>query len=75
MTQLLVFRGFAHDSQGILTAIQRFALVGIELCLNISILELSAASFAYADGRRALLHDSQFALPHYCSLAHLAGRG
>jgi hypothetical protein len=30
---------------------------------------LSVTPFAYADGRRALLHDSQFALLHDCSLA------
>jgi hypothetical protein len=72
--QLLAFRSFAHDPQGILAAVYGLALMGIELGLNIGILELSVAPFAYADGRRTLLHDPQFACRHDCSLAHLAGR-
>lgn len=74
MKRLLAFRGFSHDPQRILAAVHRLALVGIELCLNIGILELSIAPFTHADGRRALLYDPQFALLHDSSLAHLAGR-
>ena len=72
--RLLVLGRFAHDSRGILTAIGERAFVGVKLCLNIGILELSVASFTYADGRRGSLYDPQFALRHDCSLAHLAGR-
>ncbi len=79
--KLFVFRGFTDDPQGILTAVHRLALVGIELCLNVGFeirkagLELGVAAFAYADGRwRGLLYDPQFALRHDCSLAHLVGR-
>jgi hypothetical protein len=46
--------------------------MSIELCLNIGVLELSVATFTYADGRRALLYDPQFSLLHDCSLAHQA---
>jgi hypothetical protein len=52
---LLIFGSFAHDPQGVLTAVYWLALVSIELCLDIGILELSVAPFAYADGRRVLL--------------------
>ena len=74
MRKLLVFRSFVHDSQRILTAVHRLALVGIELRLNISILELSIAALAHADGRSSLFHNPQLALRHVQSLAHLAGR-
>lgn len=73
-TTLLAFRGFAHDPQGVLAAIQRLALVGIKLDLNVSILELGIASLAHADGGRGLFHNPQFALRHDSSLAHRAGR-
>ena len=73
-SRLLVLGRFAHDPQRVLTAVYRLALVGIELCLNIRILELSVAPLAYADGRRGLFYDPQFALLHDCSLAHHAGR-
>ena len=72
--RLLVLGRFAHDSQGVLTAIGQRAFVGVKLCLNIGIPELGVASFAYADRRRGSLYDPQFALRHDCSLAHLAGR-
>ena len=74
MKQLLIFRGLADDPQGVLTAVYRRTLVGVKLRLNISILELRVAPFAYADGRGTSLHDPQFALLHDCSLAYLAGR-
>jgi hypothetical protein len=72
---LLAFRGFPHDPQGVLTTVYQLALVGIKLCLNVGIFELSVASFAHPDGGwRGLLYDPQLALLHDCSLAHLAGR-
>jgi hypothetical protein len=74
MKRLLVFRGFSHDPQSILAAVYHLALVGVKLCLNIGILELSVASFAHSYGRRRrLLYDPQFPLLHNCSLAHSAG--
>jgi hypothetical protein len=72
--RLFIFGSFAHDSQRILTAVHRLALVGVELCLNIGTLELSITPFAHANGWGRLLYDPQFALWHNCSLAHLAGR-
>ena len=71
MKRLLAFGGFAHDPQGILAAVQRLALVGVELCLNVGILELGIAPFADA---KPLFHDPQFALRHDFSLAHREGR-
>jgi hypothetical protein len=44
--------------------------VGIELCLNLGVcirkagLESSVASFAYADGGKGSLYESEFALLH-----------
>jgi hypothetical protein len=70
---LLFFRRL--DPQSVLTAVYRLALVGVKLCLNVGILELSVASFANSDGgRRGLLYDPQLTLLHGCSLAHRAGR-
>ncbi len=71
--RLFIFGRFAHDSQGILAAVGQFALMNIELCLNIGILKLSVAPFADANGWRSLLYNPQFALRHDCSLAHLGG--
>ena len=48
--RLLVFRSFADDPQSVLTTIGERAFVGVKLCLNIGILELSVASFTNADG-------------------------
>jgi hypothetical protein len=73
-TRLLVFRSLAHDAEGVLASIHQLALVRFKLCLNIGTLELSVAPFTYADGWRRSFYDSQFALLHNCSLAHLAGR-
>jgi len=72
MKQLLIFRRFSDDPQGVLAAVHRIAFVGIKLCLNIRSLELSIASFTNAKGR-ALFYDSQFTL-HNFSLSHSAGR-
>lgn len=70
MKPLLAFGGFAHDPQSILTAVYGLALMGVELCLNIGVLELSIAPFAHA---KALFYDPQFALCHDPSLAHWRG--
>jgi len=69
-SRLLIFGRFADDSQRILAGICKPALVGIEGCLNLARLafELGVAPFADAEGR---FHDSQLALLHDCSLAHL----
>ena len=72
--RLLVFGRFAHDPEGILAAVYRLAFVGVELCLKVGTLKLSVAPFADGDGRRGWFYDSQFALLHGFSLAHLAGR-
>jgi hypothetical protein len=65
--RLLIFGSLAHDAQGVLAGVHRLALMGVELCLNIGILELSIAPFADA---KALFHDPQFALCHDPSLSH-----
>jgi hypothetical protein len=70
MRRLLAFGGFTHDTQSVLATVNRFALVGVELYLNIGIPELSVAPFAYA---KALFHDTKFALGHVQSLAHQEG--
>jgi hypothetical protein len=68
-SRLLVFGRLAHDSQSILAAIYRFALVRIELSLKIGTLELSIAPFADGDGRRSGFYNSQFALHGFQSSA------
>src|ERR1700685_1551183 len=70
--RLLAFRRLANDPQGILTAIRRLALVGIELCLNIAVFELSVAPFTHTE-RRFLFYDPKFSFRHDCSLAQMAG--
>ena len=81
--RLFVLGRFAHDPQCVLAAVYRLALVALKECANFPFcliflrqmrLKLLIAPFAYADGRRVLLYDPQFALLHNCSLAHLAGR-
>jgi hypothetical protein len=78
--QLLAFRGFPHNPQGVLAAVCQLALMRVELCLNMGLcgrkarLELSVAPLAYADGGRHSFYDPQFALLHDSSLAHQAGR-
>ena len=53
-----------------MAAVDRLAFVGIELCLNVGVFELSIATLAHADGRRGLFYDPQFALRHVQSLTH-----
>ena len=78
--RLLVFGRFAHDPQSVLTAVCQFALVGIELRLNISIwrrkarFELGIASLTYANGWERTVYDPESAFLHDCSLAHLEER-
>ena len=51
MKPLLIFGRFAHDPQSVLTAVQQFALVGIELGLYINLcvcLKLRITVFADA---------------------------
>jgi hypothetical protein len=63
------FGRFAHDSQGILAAIQRLAFVGIERGLNLGVCAVELRATAFADGKaRAALYDSEFALRHEDSL-------
>jgi hypothetical protein len=71
MKKLFAFGCFAHYPQRILAAVHGFALVDIELGLNVIALELSATPFA---DTKADFHDPQFALRHVQSLAHSAGR-
>lgn len=70
MKLLPVFRSFAHDSQRILAAVQRLAIVGIKRSLNLGVcaVKLGATAFAYGKSR-ILFHDPQFALCHEDSLA------
>jgi hypothetical protein len=74
--KLLVFGGFAHDSQRILAAIYRLTFVGIELRLHVKAFELRIASHAYGQNGFAVfpLYDPQLAIGHGLSLAHPAER-
>lgn len=72
--KLLIFGRFAHDSQRILAAIFRFALVSVERRFNSLFricLKLRVATLAYADHWRSIFHDPQLAPWHASSLAHL----
>lgn len=77
---LLIFGRLAHDAEGVLAAVDRLALVGVELLSDIKFhvgqtgLELSITAFADANRRGALLHDPQLTLLHDYSLAHGTGR-
>ncbi len=77
MTSLLVFSGFAHDSQGVLTAIKRLALMGIERGLNFSFraivsgligVELGTAMLTDPEGARRVFYDPKMAFRHDPSL-------
>ena len=81
MKPLLVVGRLWDDPKGVLTAVERLALVGIKLCGNVSVgirgarRELCVTALTEANDRRwRYFHDPQFALVHDCSLAHLAGR-
>jgi hypothetical protein len=71
-----------HDSQGVLTAVHRLALVGNEcrsdFLLRVSLrrltgLELGITTFADADGWKGALYEPELAFRHLQSLA--AGGG
>jgi len=78
MKPLFPFCGFAHDPQSILAAVQRLAIVGIELPLNGRLRvahvrvarELGVAAFADPEHRKVsnLFYDSQLTLRHENSL-------
>src|SRR6266446_2950603 len=77
MKQLLVVGRLGDDPKGVLTAVERLALVGIKLCGNVSLgvrgarLELCVTALTDANDRRwGYFHHSQFALLHDRSLAH-----
>ena len=83
MTGLFPFSGLAHDPQGVLAAVQRFALVSIKQIYDLKFcmsfygivgFELCVAMLTYADGWRVSLYKSQLALRHDCSLSQLIGR-
>jgi hypothetical protein len=83
-SRLLVFGRLAHDSEGILAAIYRLALVARKQHAKLPFgllfvgqigLKLFIAGFADANhGRRVAFYDPKFSLCHDHSLAHLAGR-
>jgi hypothetical protein len=66
---LLAFGCFADDTDRVLAAVQRLAIVGIERCPNLGVCtaKLGATAFAYSK-RRFMFNDSEFALRHEDSL-------
>jgi hypothetical protein len=82
--KLLVFRSLTHDPQGVLTAVDQLAFMGVELLLDGGLRvppirfpsELCIASFADSEHRNVSdpLYDPKIALWHDCSLAHPGGR-
>jgi hypothetical protein len=85
MNRLFIVGSFAHRSEGVLAAIRRLTLVPIELLLNgrlgiphVGIArELGVTAFADSEDWNIPnpLHESQIALCHIQSLAHLIGMG
>ena len=80
---LLVFRGFAHDSQSVLAAIERLALVGIKGCLEFSFrtifsgligVELRTATLTDPKSTRGAFYDPKMAFRHDPSLAQCQER-
>jgi hypothetical protein len=73
-SRLLIFGCFAHNPQSILTAIGRFAFVGVECRLKGPLgvaFKLQIAPFAYAS-HWPLFDNPQFAFSHEPSLTHRA---
>lgn len=80
MKQLLSFRGFSNDPQGVLTAVYRPTLMDIELPLNGGLgiphvgvsRELGITAFADSEHRGVpnTFHDPKTALWHTESVAH-----
>jgi hypothetical protein len=65
--RLLIFGGFAHDSQRVLARVEQLAFVGRESVSDGSLSvspKLRIASFADANQRSGLVHDSQLSLGH-----------
>ena len=69
MKPLLVVGRLGDDPKGVLTAVERLALVGIKLCGNVSVgirgarRELCVTALTEANDRRwRYFHDPQFAL-------------
>jgi len=70
MKRLFAFGSFAHDPQGVLAAVQRLAIVGIELRLNLAVCTTKLRATTLADGESGILFDDpQFAFCHEYSLA------
>ena len=77
VNRLFIFGGFAHDPQGVLTAIGQLAFVGVERGFNHLFgiaLELRVAALAYGEQWWASINNPQFAFRHDYSLAY-AGEG
>ncbi len=73
MKRLLAFRSFADDSQRVLAAIQRLAIVSIKRGLNLGVCAAKLGTTAFAYGKSGILfNDPQFALCHENSLARIA---
>lgn len=79
---LLVFRGLAHNPQGVLTAVEAFTLVRVESCLNVALGrfdwqqaggKLGAAVFADAQ-QGTFSHDPKVSPCHPLSLRRRMGR-
>lgn len=82
--ELFSFRRFAQDSRSILAGINRLALVGIELTLNLQTsfiqpllwrFELSIAEFADANHGNVNFEEPEIAFWHGLSLAARTGLG
>src|SRR6267143_1271465 len=75
--RLFILGRFPHDPQSILATVYRLAFMGIKRGFNESFgvgLKLQIATLTYASYRRSFFHDSQLALRHTPSLAHLTIR-
>lgn len=75
--RLFILGSFAHDPQSILATVCRLTFMGIKRGFNESFgigLKLRIATLAYASYRWSFFHDSQLALRHTPSLAHLTIR-
>jgi hypothetical protein len=79
MSKLLVLRCFTHDAQGVLAAVHRLALVGIENFSDLFVCDCGIfragyerpfAGFANCGYRMAILDDSQSAFRHRILVSH-----
>ncbi len=70
MKPLFAVGRFADDSQRILAAVQRLAIVGIERSRDLGIRAVKLRTATFTNGKSGiLLHDSELALGHEYSLA------